>query len=217
VGAATGLARVIPYLVVPTLTRHDLLGRMLESVDHPIGTLVVIDNSGLGFDVPDGPWERAHVLPLPVNLGVAASWNLAVRIAHREPYVLICSDDVEWPAGSLERFAASSSEDSVVLSSTWPHWCAFSLGMTVVASVGLFDEGYFPAYFEDLDYARRMERGGITVEHGPPVTHRNSSTLRSSDAFVRANDRSWAANSALFERDQLHGFDPYRWRDQAWT
>jgi hypothetical protein len=36
-------------LVVPTLTRHDLLDRMLRSVDHPVGHLVVIDNSGAGI------------------------------------------------------------------------------------------------------------------------------------------------------------------------
>jgi hypothetical protein len=33
---------MIPMLVVPTLTRHDLLDRMLRSVDHPVGHLVVV-------------------------------------------------------------------------------------------------------------------------------------------------------------------------------
>jgi hypothetical protein len=46
-------------LVVPTLTRHDLLDRMLRSVDHPVGHLVVIDNSGpWDCGCRTGPWEQ---------------------------------------------------------------------------------------------------------------------------------------------------------------
>jgi len=151
---------MIPMLVVPTLTRHDLLGRMLRSVDHPLGHLVVIDNSGRGLAVPDGPWERMTVLPMPSNLGVAGSWNLAVRMAHREPYVVVCSDDMWWPAGSLQELERVACEETLTVSATWPHWQAFALGMRVVRDVGLFDEGYYPAYFEDTDYERRMFRAG---------------------------------------------------------
>ena len=60
---------MIPILVVPTLTRHDLLTRMLGTVDCRVGHLVVIDNSGTGFEMPDGPWEQATVLPMPCNFG----------------------------------------------------------------------------------------------------------------------------------------------------
>ena len=85
---------MIPLLVVPTLTRHDLLGRMLDTVDSPVGRLVVIDNSGKGVELPDGPWDDATVLRMPCNFGVAASWNLAARMGHRDDWVMIVSDDV---------------------------------------------------------------------------------------------------------------------------
>jgi len=206
---------MIPWLVVPTLTRHDLLELMLASVDHPVGRLVVVDNSGTldaaGTDLADD----FRVLRMPTNLGVAASWNLACRLAYRDAYVLIASDDVTFPPGALARFAELSGEDRVVLSGTWPHWCAFSLGMGVVHRVGLFDEGYYPAYFEDTDYRRRLDRAGVEVVTGPEVGHRNSSTLRGGD-FGRANDRSYAANSTLFDEDRHHGFDPFRWRALSW-
>jgi len=206
---------MIPTLVVPTLTRHDLLARMLVSVDVPVNRLVIIDNSGtldvagLGFS------GDLVVLPMPVNLGVAASWNLACRLAYRDPWVMIASDDVTFPPGALEEWAVLSGGDKVVLSETWPHWCAFSLGMGIVSRVGLFDEGYYPAYFEDTDYERRLTRAEIVPIYGPAVEHRNSSTLRGGD-FARANDRSYAANQTLFSENRLHGFDPLRWRDQAW-
>jgi GT2 family glycosyltransferase len=209
---------VIPMMVVPTLTRHDLLDRMLRSVDSRIGHLVVIDNSGRGIVGGDGPWERMTVLPMPTNLGVAASWNLAIRLAHREPWVLICSDDMWWPVNALHEFAGQSSEDSLVVSATWPHWCAFSIGMRVVQKVGLFDEGYFPAYFEDTEYERRLRRAGVERRMGPAVHHSNASTLNTPGSdFTNRNGHTYQQNRALFEQDRHHGFDPFRWREQAWT
>jgi GT2 family glycosyltransferase len=206
---------VIPMLVVPTLTRHDLLKRMLGSVDSPVGHLVVIDNSGRGIVGGTGPWERMTVLPMPSNLGVAASWNLAVKMAHKEPWVLIASDDMWWPAGALAKFAKQSAEDRLVVSETWPHWCAFTLGMRVVQKAGLFDEGYYPAYFEDTEYERRLKNHGIKRVIGPTVHHDNSSTLATPGAnFVRR--QSLAGNERLFKSGKHHGFDPYRWREQSW-
>ncbi len=209
---------MIPMLVVPTLTRHDLLSRMLASVDCKVGHLVVIDNSGRGIVGGSGPWERMTVLPMPANLGVAGSWNLAVRLAHREPYVMVGSDDVTWPAGALAGFAQVASEDSLVVSGTWPHWCAFALGMRVVQNVGLFDEGYYPAYYEDTDYERRMAEVELPVVHGPEVGHDNASTLLTKDSgFGSKNCATLKKNGILFARNEQHGFDPYRWRDQSWT
>ena len=154
----------VPWMVVPTLTRHDLLGRMLASVDVRIGTLVVVDNSGTLDDAGTDLADDFRVLRMPTNLGVAASWNLALRLAYRAPWVLIASDDVTFPAGALEAFAELSGEDRLVLSSAWPHWCAFTIGAGIVHRVGVFEEGYFPAYFEDTDYERRLHRD---LEAGP--------------------------------------------------
>jgi len=208
---------MIPLLVVPTLTRHDLLARMLETVDAAVGRLIVIDNSGRGVEIPDGPWEQADVFAMPANLGVAASWNLAVRMGHQHPWVMVCSDDVLWSEGALEAFAAQSDEDRLVLSETWPHWCAFTIGMGIVHRVGLFDEGYFPAYYEDKDYERRCRAAGVTIARGPAVKHENSSTLHTPHRnFAVSNKRSFHKNRELFESGETGGFDPFRWRDQGW-
>jgi GT2 family glycosyltransferase len=208
---------VIPMMVVPTLTRHDLLDRMLRSVDCQVGHLVVIDNSGRGIVGGSGPWERMTVLPMPTNLGVAASWNLAIKMGHRHPWVMVCSDDMWWPASALQRFAEQSSEDSLVVSSTWPHWCAFTIGMSVVQKVGLFDEGFYPAYYEDTEYERRMRRAGVERRMGPRVEHANASTLNTPNVdFRNRNGHSYEQNKALFEQDRHHGFDPFRWRSNGW-
>jgi GT2 family glycosyltransferase len=203
-------------LVVPTLTRHDLLRRMLGSIDDAVSHLVVIDNSGCGVELPDGSWERATVLTMPCNLGVAASWNLAIKMAHREPFVMIVSDDVRLPKGALNKFAEQSGEDRLVVSATWPHWCAFTIGMGVVSQLGLFDEGYYPAYYEDTDYERRMAHGGVERLLGPAVWHDNSSTLNTPGANWQ-RDRANTANLHLYQSGKQAGFDPYRWRAQAWV
>ena len=209
---------MIPMLVVPTLTRHDLLTRMLGTVDYPVGHLVVIDNSGNGFKVPDGPWEQQTVLRMPCNFGVAASWNLAIRMGHRHDWVMVASDDVTFPAGALAEFADRSESSRLLVSSTWPHWCAFSIGMGIVEMVGLFDEGYYPAYFEDTEYERRMAGMGMHLEHGPAVGHENASTLNTpGKGFGHQNNASYKSNGALYASGKHHGFDPYRWRAQSWT
>jgi len=208
---------MIPMLVVPTLTRHDLLYRMMASIDCEIGHLVVIDNSGRGIVEKPGPWEKLTVLPMPANLGVAASWNLAVRLAHRHPWVMVCSDDVTFPPGCLQTFERVASEETLVVSGTWPHWCAFTLGMGVVGKVGLFDEGYYPAYYEDTEYERRMGQVGLSVVKGPAVNHENASTLNTEGRnFGQSNNLTIRKNRELFASGRQHGFDPYRWRDQAW-
>jgi len=50
------------------------------------------------------------------------------------------------------------------------------------------------------------------------VHHDNASTLLTPQSeFTVKNKASHAANSALFKSDTHHGFDPFRWRAQAWT
>jgi GT2 family glycosyltransferase len=90
--------------------------------------------------------------------------------------------------------------------------------MGVVGKVGLFDEGYYPAYYEDTEYERRMGLAGLTVTMGPNVEHDNASTLNTPGSkFGLANGSSYSKNRDLFTSGNHHGFDPYRWRDQAWT
>jgi GT2 family glycosyltransferase len=89
--------------------------------------------------------------------------------------------------------------------------------MGVVRDVGLFDEGYYPAYFEDTDYERRLARAGVEPASGPAVLHDNASTLQTPGRnFGAARVASHKRNEALFLEDRMHGFDPFRWRAQAW-
>ena len=211
---------MIPALVVPILTRPDLLDRMLASIDHPVGDLLIIDNGCVVGAWPDLPTvERVHVLTMPTNLGVPASWNLGVKCLPHAPWWLIVNSDAHFPAGSLERLAAVPS-GGVVLSAASPPWACFALHDEAVRTVGLFDEGIYPAYFEDRDYERRCHAAGVpVVQTDIPVHHDNSSTLMS---IPNRNHETFPANERHYRRKvDTHDFTEGHWslatrRDLAW-
>jgi hypothetical protein len=95
-------------------------------------------------------------------------------------------------------FQDISRKDKLVLSNGSPEWCAFSIGWEVVDKVGLFDESFVPAYFEDNDYERRCEFHNVEIERSfIPIAHDNSSTLKA--GFQTENDFSFIANSQYMD------------------
>lgn len=216
---------MIPAMVVPTWTRSDLLDRMLASIDYPIRRLFIIDN-GATLDTIDHPdaVENVHVAQLPSNLGVPASWNLGIKAFFDEDWILIVGDDVTFPAGALEQFAERADPSKIVLAHTWPHWCAFAYGMDVVDTAGLFDERFYPAYYEDTEYEWRCRNLGVPVEISPiAVGHTNASTLNTPRRqFAQRKSMTDASNGALFHDKQQEPvtrdtpFSLFRWRNQAW-
>lgn len=214
---------MIPVMIVPILTRPELLDRMLDSVDVEVDTLVVVDNGHcLPGDFPRRSWARnAYVVRMPANLGVSGSWNLGIKGTPFAPWWLVVNFDIVWPAGSLAQFDRPDAADALVLSGGSPEWCAFSIGENVVRKVGLFDEALHPAYFEDNDMARRCEAAGVPIiRTGIPVAHDNSSTLKA--GFSARNDVTFGANAAYYaDKVQRHDLTDGRWtldrrRRQSW-
>lgn len=177
---------MIDAVIVPTLNQTDRLVRLLDSLDRPVGDVVIVDNGRR--------WPRAAPLPrlevrdcrslsvieLPANLGVAGAWNLGIKCAPHADRWLIVNDDAWLPPGSLQELDSGSSRSAVTLSGSTPPWSCFVLGDEVVKQVGLFDERFHPAYFEDTDYERRCRHAGVdVVATRVVVNHDNSSTLAS--------------------------------------
>jgi len=188
---------LIPAMIVPVLTRYDLLDRMIQSINYPIKDLLIVDNGAKQQDWSPtwNQWvNKIWHLKFPSNLGVPGSWNLGIKSLPFADYWLITNFDVEWGGDSLKMFQEISRKDKLVLSNGAPPWCAFSLGWEVVEKVGLFDESFVPAYFEDNDYQRRCEFHNVEVINSfIPLAHDNSSTLK--QGFQKKNDYSYAANS----------------------
>jgi hypothetical protein len=126
-------------------------------------------------------------------------------------YWLIANFDIEWGGDSLKLFAEQSSPDKLLLSNGSPEWCVFSIGSKVVEKVGLFDESFVPAYFEDTDYKRRADFFGCNVESSfIPVAHDNSSTLKA--GFQKQNDVSFGANADyMSDKVKTQNFTEGKW------
>jgi GT2 family glycosyltransferase len=166
---------------IPTLNRYDLAQKCVESAK--AGTLkpdkiLIIDNGGscpiMG--------ENIEVYRPGKNLGVAASWNYAIK--NTEDYCIIVNDDIEFHANTIERMVKKTEEGHefvwVFLGANG--FSCFLIRHSLVDKIGYFDEDISPgyAYFEDNDYHRRMELAGI-IEVGDPdvgVTHLGSATLK---------------------------------------
>jgi len=214
---------MIPVMVVPILTAPHLLDQMLDSVDHEVGTLVVIDNGHcLDGDFMQRDWAHSgYLVRSPSNLGVATSWNVGIKMTPFAPWWLIANFDVTWPAGSLAQFDTDDAPRVLRLSGARPPWCAFTVGEDVVKAVGLFDESFHPGYFEDSDYQARCEAAGAPVlQSSIPVDHLNSSTL--SAGYSDANARTFMANAEYHTAKRLRGdlsegaWSLTRRREQSW-
>jgi GT2 family glycosyltransferase len=191
---------MLPNLTIPVLARYDLLDKCLASIDFPVRDLLIVDNGNSlhGLPKPDTV-ECLQVLRMPTNFGVAGSWNLAVKCFPFDDRWFICSDDVEFLPGGLAKWWGESSSDDVVLSAAWPFFQFFSVGEAVVKKVGLFDENYFPANFEDDDFEWRCGVAGVEVRrvevphyhvsqgtvHFAGVNNRNGVTYPLNEAYYR--------------------------------
>lgn len=187
-------------MIVPVLARYDLLDKMIESINYPVKDLVIVDNGAKTTDWSPtwNQWvSKIWHLKFPSNLGVPVSWNLGIKSLPFSDYWLIANFDIEWGGDSLKLFAEQSNPETLLLSNGSPEWCAFSIGWKVIDQVGLFDESFVPAYFEDTDFERRAKFANCKIERSfIPVAHLNSSTLKS--GFHKENDISFRFNEQYF-------------------
>ena len=211
-------------LIVPVLNRYDLLQRMVSSIDSDIEHLLIIDNGGTlsTLNVPNRV-KKIHILNMPTNLGVGASWNLGIKSFPFEKFWTITAADTEFKPGALDALKEHSSSNRLTLTHTFPFYQAFSIGEEIVQNVGLFDESIYPIYFEDNDYERRVTNAGYEVFKAPvDVHHDNASTINAGPEFAMGNSKSYGSNGNDYHDKVNRGdFSEGRWnlqrvRDNFW-
>ena len=172
---------------------------MFQSIHYPIRDLIIIDNGGEFYDVLHSEFvENVRVLNLPSNLGVAASWNLGIKLFPHDDRWFFASNDIVYLPGALERLSEAR-RDEITLSDMFPFWHTFSVGEEVVRRVGLFDEALYPAYFEDNDYQRRAVQKNVHIRSvSIPTQHENSSTIGADRGLREKNAVSFQNNSIYY-------------------
>jgi len=152
-------------VIIPTVNRADLLQECLACLagqSHDLAGVLVIDNGQQGLGEEHG-WIR--VLPMPHNLGVAASWNLGLRTFFEDPaitHVLALNDDITLNGGQISQIKATIRANPEKWMLTGPYqWSVWALSregyQAMCGEAGYcFDEGFYPAYFEDNDFHHRI-------------------------------------------------------------
>lgn len=190
---------MLDNLIVPTLTRYDLLERLLTSITFPVKHLLIIDNGRRWHATLTHDYaERTTILRMPSNMGVAGSWNLGIMSFPHAHYWAFASDDSFFKPGTLAVMSNTQPND-MLLAMQAPHWQAFTIGEEVIRRVGLFGWGYHPAYFEDNDFQHRATQAGIVAQHRLDVGHINSSTLKGTPKFQQRNRETFLENQKLFQ------------------
>lgn len=198
---------MIPCLGVLVLNRADLLMRLVESIDHPVDKLCIVQNSG-DQDVVEAigdlttnrrKWINSVYVERPFrNVGVAPAWNSIIKAFPECPYWLISNNDTLFLPGDLMKIHAAwqARQDAVITAPNGAFSC-FAIGPKVIDRVGLFDENIWPIYSEDLDYIIRMRRSGvdlIPLNSDIGEANNGSWTIRSSGAYRAANGETQRRN-----------------------
>lgn len=115
------------------------------------------------------------------NLGVSHAWNQFIKMARSDGYdaVIIANDDIFLYDGALQRFVEKMRESSFVYFNGMNAFCFFGIHLDYADKIGEFDIHFWPAYFEDNDYHRRMKYHGYQGDgiDGPSFFHAGSATL----------------------------------------
>jgi GT2 family glycosyltransferase len=128
------------------------------------------------------------------NLGVAASWNLLLKLIHPS-IAIITQDDCIVAPDTFEKMMTPDPEVLV----TGMGWACFRQDPGITNRIGRYDERFYPAYYEDCDYKIRMKKmngkwidlGNVVASHGNhgehPYQFFNPEQKRIFDLQVEAN------------------------------
>ena len=142
------------------------------------------------------------------NLGVAGSCNYAMFLAARnKSWWLHANDDIEISPtiiADLEN-AAEANPNELVFCPQNNGGSAFTFflmnAQKALDEIGQWDDRFYPAYYEDNDYAYRMGLKGYkwVPVPGGHYTHHTSSTLRSySPEQMEEHHKRFRANSQRY-------------------
>lgn len=201
----------VPALICPAYNRHDLLERMLESVDVPIERGLIVDNgfnydpSRLSREALEHVFHVKHWRPPFASIGYGGAINFGITQMADAPWWLWASNDVQFLPGHLatvvERMEAARGKPTIITGGfTWA-----ALNPELVYEVGLIDDwSFFPIYFDDNDYHWRVVLAGATwIEDGHTgIVHGEgdggSLTIRSDPVVRERNHHSFRENEQRY-------------------
>jgi len=192
---------MIPALICPVVSRFDLLEAMLDSLDHPIDRLVIVDNSLSGYTArkPEVVRRVQYIRPI-LPLGYPGGINAGISQTPDASWWMWVSNDLRFGPGDLAAIAEHMEPARVprmVTGSDRRLRNAYAAAnRDCIEAVGLFDEWtFYPIYFDDDDYEYRCHLGGVEwMTFDGAISHAGSMTINSDSVMAAANARTFSEN-----------------------
>jgi hypothetical protein len=200
-------------LGIPTYCRYDLLEALLLSAEagslRPAGYIIIDNGNAYPRERLNAVLgERASVAELispGTNIGVAAAWNRILELTKEDDGVIISNDDIEFSPKTFEELSTALEVGHPFVEGDG--WALFGQTVGLTNEVGYYDENFWPAYYEDVDYEERLRRLGI-VPFAPlstPVKHHGWATTRA------LGDAAWLAEG----RARNHAYFLQKWGGES--
>jgi GT2 family glycosyltransferase len=155
---------------IVVLKQYDELRKCVASVNRSISKpslIVIVDNGG---ELP--PIDGCVVLNQARNIGCAGGWNLCMERIHPESAILL-NDDLEVAPDTFSKMMQPPPPCVVTACDNGDGFSCFRIDQGIVNLVGVFDEAYWPAYYEDCDYRARMLKEGLRPIHIGMAVHKH--------------------------------------------
>lgn len=194
----------IPVLGTAIVNTPYWLYRMVMSVDYPVDEFVVINNNGRNeiSKELDNLQHLSHryikkfsICHMPRNIGCSGAWNLIIKCYMNSPYWIISNHDLSFNPGFLESVHnAAQDSDTGIVNGGYNQWEIFLIKDWVIQKYGLFDENFYPAYAEDLDYLMRL------VIDPVKQTHVGTNYLHGEKDYAQTGSQTWRSDLSLKDK-----------------
>jgi hypothetical protein len=164
----------------------------------------LLDNSGDGSVAPWilGGYDIAFAVRSQHNLGVPKSWNQGVHFARafKVEYVIIVSQSIRFdtPNGGQDFLEAIDEHGGPLVLCGQYGWKLVAVRLDVFDRVGMFDEIFTPAYYEESDFLYRMHLAGLP---SPWYNDRKQAQFVSAEFAVSSAGDALAFKSGLVQLD----------------
>jgi GT2 family glycosyltransferase len=156
--------------------------------------------------------------PFGQNRGLAKSWNEGILAAYGNgcEAVIVANDDIVFSPGDVDEMAETAVKYQnfayLVTAEGYNHrtkrsgsmgYSCFAVNPLALEKIGMFDENFFPIYFEDCDYEWRARQLGLARGHceHTHIEHGGSSALHDgSDEYKRQHQLTFQLNSLYYRK-----------------
>lgn len=151
----------VEWLMVIPAVDPIALNKCMRTLRVDPARVIVVNNSPHELVMP---WEPGQLVDARTNLGVARSWNIGAQrvIDEGADLLIMCSTSCRFGAAGgqdlIDQLDQANEWGIETIDNGW-HLVGFT--RATLELVGLFDDGFWPAYFEDTDYLYRMGLAGV--------------------------------------------------------